>query len=213
MWEIVRAGGPLMWPIILCSIGAAAIILERLWTLQDKRVVPRDLTQKVRQLIEANQINDKVIAALQQNSALGQLLATALANRHRSREVIMERLEDSGRHIVHELERFLSTLGTIAGVSPLLGLLGTVTGIIKSFNAIQAGGMGDPRALSGGIAEALIATAAGLCVAIPALISYRFLRGRVERIVVEMEKDAVRIADAIEATHPHVRRSTDVVRP
>ena len=213
MWEIVRAGGPLMWPIILCSIGAAAISLERLWTLQDKRVVPRDLTQKVRQLIEANQINDKVIAALQQNSALGQLLATALANRHRSREVIMERLEDSGRHIVHELERFLSTLGTIAGVSPLLGLLGTVTGIIKSFNAIQAGGMGDPRALSGGIAEALIATAAGLCVAIPALISYRFLRGRVERIVVEMEKDAVRIADAIEATHPHVRRSTDVVRP
>ena len=213
MWEIVRAGGPLMWPLILCSIGAAAIILERLWTLQDKRVVPRDLTQKVRQLIEANQINDKVIAALQQNSALGQLLATALANRHRSREVIMERLEDSGRHIVHELERFLSTLGTIAGVSPLLGLLGTVTGIIKSFNAIQAGGMGDPRALSGGIAEALIATAAGLCVAIPALISYRFLRGRVERIVVEMEKDAVRIADAIEATHPHVRRSTDVVRP
>jgi biopolymer transport protein ExbB len=213
MWEIVRAGGPLMWPIILCSIGAAAIILERLWTLQDKRVVPPDLTQKVRQLIEANQINDKVIEALRQNSALGQLLAAALANRHRSREVIMERLEDSGRHIVHELERFLSTLGTIAGVSPLLGLLGTVTGIIKSFNAIQAGGMGDPRALSGGIAEALIATAAGLCVAIPALISYRFLRGRVERIVVEMEKDAVRIADAIEATHPHVRRSTDVVRP
>src|SRR5580698_8712155 len=198
MWEIVRAGGPLMWPIILCSIGAAAIILERLWTLQDKRVVPPDLTQKVRQLIEANQINDKVIAALQQNSALGQLLATALANRHRSREVIMERLEDSGRHIVHELERFLSTLGTIAGVSPLLGLLGTVTGIIKSFNAIQAGGMGDPRALSGGIAEALIATAAGLCVAIPALFAYRYLRGRVERIVVEMEKDSVRLADAVE---------------
>jgi biopolymer transport protein ExbB len=213
MWEIVRAGGPLMWPIILCSIGAATIILERLWTLQDKRVVPPELTQKVRQLIEANQINDKVIAALEQNSALGKLLATALINRHRSREVIMERLEDSGRHIVHELERFLSTLGTIAGVSPLLGLLGTVTGIIKSFNAIQAGGMGDPRALSGGIAEALIATAAGLCVAIPALISYRFLRGRVERIVVEMEKDAVRIADAIEATQPHVRRATDVVRP
>jgi len=211
MWEIVRAGGPLMWPIILCSVGAAAIILERLWTLQDKRVVPPELTQKVRQLIEAKQINDKVIAALEQNSALGKLLATALTNRHRSREVIMERLEDSGRHIVHELERFLSTLGTIAGVSPLLGLLGTVTGIIKSFNAIQAGGMGDPRALSGGIAEALIATAAGLCVAIPALISYRFLRGKVERIVVEMEKDAVRIADAIEATHPHERRATDVV--
>ncbi len=211
MWEIVRAGGPLMWPIILCSIGAAAIILERFWTLQDKRVVPPELTQQVRQLIEANQINDKVIAALEQNSALGKLLATALANRHRSREFIMERLEDSGRHIVHELERFLSTLGTIAGVSPLLGLLGTVTGIIKSFNAIQAGGMGDPRALSGGIAEALIATAAGLCVAIPALIGYRFLRSKIERIAVEMEKNAMRIVDAIEATHPRQRRATDIV--
>lgn len=212
MWEIVRAGGPLMWPIILCSIGAAAIILERFWTLQDKRVVPPELTQKVRQLIEANQINDKVIAALEQNSALGKLLASALVNRHRSREFIVERLEDSGRHIVHDLERFLSTLGTIAGVSPLLGLLGTVTGIIKSFNAIQAGGMGDPRALSGGIAEALIATAAGLCVAIPALIAYRFLRSKVERISVEMEKDAMRTVDAIEATHPRQRRATDVVQ-
>src|SRR5450432_2334367 len=212
MWEIVRAGGPLMWPIILCSITAAAIILERLWTLQDKRVLPADLPRRVWQLIETNQVNDKVITALESNSPLGRLLATGLANRHRPREILMERLEDTGRHVVYELERFLNTLGTIAGVSPLLGLLGTVTGIIKSFNAIQAGGMGDPRALSGGIAEALIATAAGLCVAIPALISYRFLRGKVERIVVEMEKDAVRIADAIEASHPRERRATDPVR-
>src|SRR6185437_6084959 len=138
MWEIVRAGGPLMWPIIFCSIGAAAIVLERLWTLQDRRVLPPELTQKVWQLVEANQVTDKVIAALEQNSPLGKLLT--------------------------------------AGISPLLGLLGTVTGIIRSFNAIQAGGMGDPRALSGGIAEALIATVAGLCVAIPSLIAYRYLR-------------------------------------
>src|ERR1700722_4294015 len=210
MWEIVRAGGPLMWPIILCSITAAAIILERLWTLQDKRVLPQELPVRVWQLIENNQINDKVITALEQNSPLGRLLATGLANRHRPRDILMERLEDTGRHVVYELERFLNTLGTIAGVSPLLGLLGTVTGIIRAFNAIEAGGMVDPRALSGGIAEALIATAAGLCVAIPALIAYRFLRSKVERISVEMEKDAVRIADAIEATHPRERRSTDV---
>jgi len=161
MWEIVRAGGPLMWPIILCSITGAAIVLERLWTLQDKRVLPQELPERLWQLIEANQINDKVIEALEQNSPLGKLLATGLANRHRPREILMERLEDTGRHVVHELERFLNTLGTIAGVSPLLGLLGTVTGIIRSFNVIQAGGMGDPRALSGGIAEALICTVAG----------------------------------------------------
>src|ERR1700689_1536876 len=198
MWEIVQAGGALMWPIILCSIVAAAIVLERLWTLQDRRVLPPDLTRKGWKLVEANQINDKVIAALEQNSPLGKLLAAGLANRHRPREVLMERLEDAGRHVVHELERFLNTLGTIAGIAPLLGLLGTVTGIIHSFNAIQAGGMGDPRALSGGIAEALIATAAGRGVAIPSLFAYRYLRGRVERIVVEMEKDSVRLADAVE---------------
>jgi biopolymer transport protein ExbB len=199
MWEIVQAGGTLMWPIMLCSVVSAAIILERLWTLQDRRVLPPDLMQKVWKLVETHQINDKVIAALEQNSPLGRLLAAGLVNRHRSREVLMERLEDTGRHTVHELERFLNTLGTIAGVSPLLGLLGTVTGIIKAFNAINAGGAGDPRMLSGGIAEALVATAAGLCVAIPSLIAYRYLRGRVERIVIEMEKNALRLVDSFEA--------------
>ena len=198
MWEIVRAGGPLMWPLILCSIGAAAIILERLWTLQDKRVLPPELAKKVWKLVEADQINDKVIAALEQNSPLGRVLAAGLANRHRPRAIVMERLEDTGRHVVYELERFLNTLGTIAVISPLLGLLGTVTGIIHSFNAIEAGGVGDPRALSGGIAQALVATAAGMCVAIPALFSYRYLRGRVDRIVIEMEKEAIRLADAVE---------------
>lgn len=198
MWEIVQAGGPLMWPIILCSIVAAAIVFERLWTLQDRRVLPADLTQKVWKLVEANQVTDKVVAALEQNSPLGRLLAAGLVNRHRPREVLMERLEDTGRHVVHDLERFLNTLGTIAGVSPLLGLLGTVMGIIRAFDAINAGGGGDPRMLSGGIAEALVATAAGLCVAIPSLIAYRYLRGRVDGLVVEMEKNALRLADAVE---------------
>ena len=187
-----------MWPIILCSVAALAIVGERLWTLHPQRVMPRGLLQKVWQLVENNQINDKVIAALQQNSPLGRVLAAGLANRHRSREVLMERLEDTGRHVVHELERFLNTLGTIASITPLLGLLGTVTGIIKAFNAITQGGMGDPRMLSGGISEALITTAAGLLVAIPALIAYRYLRGRVDRIVIEMEKDAIQLADAVE---------------
>jgi biopolymer transport protein ExbB len=197
MWEIVRAGGPFMWPIIVCSVIAAAIVLERLWSLQQRRVIPADLTRRIWALVEAGQVNDKVIAALQGNSPLGKLLAVGLANRNRPREVLMERLEDEGRHVAHDLDRFLNTLGSIAGVAPLLGLLGTVTGIIKAFNAIYTGGLGDPRALSGGISEALITTAAGLCVAIPSYIAYRYLRGRVESIVVQMERDVLRFADAL----------------
>jgi len=199
MWELVRAGGPFMWPIILCSIIAAAIVFERLWTLQDRRVLPPDLTRRVWQLVESGQVNDKVIAALEQNSPMGRLLAVGLQHHHRAREILRERLEDAGRHIVLDLERFLNTLGTIAGISPLLGLLGTVMGIIKSFNAISVGGMGDPRLLSAGISEALVCTAAGLCVAIPSLICYRYLRGRVDRILVQMEKDATRFSDALES--------------
>ena len=198
----------MMGPIILASIVAVAIILERLWTLQDRRVLPADLTRRVWDLVEADMVTDKVIAALQQNSPLGKVLAAGLANRQRSREALMERLEDTGRHVVHELERFLNALGTIAGVSPLLGLLGTVGGIIRAFNAITAGGVGDPRMLSGGIAQALITTAAGLCVAIPSLIAYRYLRGRVDRIVIEIEKDAIQLADALEAAQAAARADT-----
>lgn len=197
MWEIVRAGGPFMWPILLASVIAAAIILERLWTLQPRRVVPVDLTRRIWALVEAGQINDKVVAALETNSPLGKLLAVGLACRHRPRAVMMERLQDEGRHVAQDLDRFLNTLGTIAGVAPLMGLLGTVMGIIKAFNAIYEGGMGDPRLLSGGISEALITTAAGLSVAIPSYIAYRYLRGRVDRIVAQMERDVVRFADAL----------------
>lgn len=197
MWEIVLAGGPFMWPIILCSVIAAAIVLERLWTLQQRRIVPPDLTRRIWQLVESGQISDKVITALEANSPLGKLLAVGLVNRYRTRAVLMERLEDAGRHVTHELDRFLNTLGTIATVAPLLGLLGTVAGIIKAFNAIYAGGMGDPHALSGGIAQALLTTAAGLCVAIPSYVSFRYLRGRVDGIVVQMEKDVIQFADAL----------------
>jgi len=199
MWEIVRAGGPFMWPIIICSIALVGIVLERLWTLQRKRVLPHDLIKKVSELADRNQVNPKVIEALEKNSPLGRVLAAALANRHRGREIMMERVEDTGRHVVSELERFVNSVGTIASISPLLGLLGTVTGIIRSFNAVMLGGMGDPRMLAGGISEALVCTAAGLTVAIPAYISFRYLRGKVERIVVEMEKIAVNFADSLGA--------------
>ncbi len=197
MWELFQAGGPFMWAIALCSIIAVAIVAERLWTLQTRRVMPPDLTRRIWTLVENGQVNDKVISALETNSPLGKILATGLQNRHRGREVMMERIEDAGRHVAHELDRFLNTLGTIAGVAPLLGLLGTVTGIIKAFNVIYSGGLGDPRALSGGISEALLTTAFGLMVAIPAFVAYRYLRGKVDGIVVQIEKDVVRFADAL----------------
>jgi biopolymer transport protein ExbB len=198
MWELFRAGGPFMWPLLFCSIVAVAIVAERAWTLRDSRVIPADLLDKVWQIVESRQINDRVLAVLELNSPMGRLLAVGLRHHNRPRYVLRERMEDAGRHVVHELERFLNMLGTIAGIAPLLGLLGTVTGIIKSFNAISVGGMGDPRLLSTGISEALVCTAAGLCVAIPALIGYRLLRGRVDRLVVQMEKDATRFADALD---------------
>ena len=202
MWEIVKAGGIFMVPIVLCSIALVGIVFERLWTLQRKRVLPQELIKKVSQLAEANQVNTKVIDALEKNSPLGRVLAAALANRHRGRDIMMERVEDVGRHVVHELERFVNSVGTIASISPLLGLLGTVTGIIAAFKGVMLGGMGDPRVLAGGISEALICTAGGLTVAIPAYIAHRYLRGKVERIVVEMEKIAINFADSLGASTP-----------
>ena len=198
MFEIVKAGGIMMGPIILASIIAAAIFLERLWTLQSKRVLPAELTEKVWRWVEQRQIQDKHIAALQQNSPLGKILAAGLVNRNRDRAIIRESIEDTGRHVVHELDRFIGTLGTIASLSPLMGLLGTVFGMIRTFNAITTSGIGDPASLAGGIAEALITTAAGLTVAIPALLAYKYLRGRVQALVVQMEKEAIKLVEAIE---------------
>lgn len=210
MFEIVKAGGILMVPLILCSVIAAAIILERLWTLQQRRVLPAEITDKVWRWVEQGQIQEKHVTALQRNSPLGKILAAGLAHRGRDRSIVKESIEDTGRHVVHELERFLNTLGTIAAITPLLGLLGTVFGMIRTFNAITDDGIGNPTALAGGIAEALITTAAGLSVAIPALIAYRYLRGKVERLVVEMEKEATKLVQAMDsADHQdvHLRAS------
>jgi biopolymer transport protein ExbB len=188
----------MMWPILLCSVVAIGIIAERLWTLKEDKVLPAGLTPKILALIEGQQLNDNVVRALQQNSPLGRVFAAGIAHTGRPHAMVVERMQDTGRHVVLELDRFLNTLGTIAGVAPLLGLLGTVSGIIRSFNAITAVGLGDPRALSGGIAEALVCTAAGLSVAIPALIAFRYLRGRVDRLSVAIEKDAMLVADALD---------------
>ncbi len=197
MLEIVQAGGWLMLPIILCSVVAAAIILERLWTLQHKRVLPNELTDQVSHWLGYRTISPDHLQKLHESSPLGQLLAAGLASRHAEREVIKQSIEDSGRHVVHELERYLNPLGTIAAITPLLGLLGTVIGMIKVFAAITANGVGNPGVLAGGISEALITTAAGLSVAIPALIGYRYLRGRIDELVVNMEKEAMKFLEGV----------------
>ncbi len=202
MLEIVEAGGFLMLPIIACSVIAVAIVLERLWTLQRRRVVPKDVTTTVWEWVKHNQLDAKHIQTLYQSSPLGQVLAAGLAHRYSPREVLKETIEDAGRHVVHELERYLNALGTIAGISPLLGLLGTVSGMIRAFTAITAQGVGNPTVLAGGIAEALITTAAGLIVAIPSLIAYRYLRGRVDGLVVAIEKESIRFIDLLQQPRP-----------
>lgn len=202
MLEIVVAGGWLMVPIIACSVVAAAIILERLWTLQTKRVIPKQLVGQVRDWVARNELDPKHLQALHQSSPLGQILAAGLAHRNAPRDVVKESIEDSGRHVVHELERYLNPLGTIAQISPLLGLLGTVVGMIKVFAAIMTNGVGNPGVLAGGISEALITTAAGLSVAIPALMGYRYLRGRIDGLVVQMEKEALKFLENL-LQHQH----------
>ncbi len=145
-----------------------------------------------------HELDRRHIEQLRDGSSLGRVLAAGLVNRHRSRHLIKEAIEDTGRHVVHELERFLNTLGTIAGISPLLGLLGTVIGMIKVFSSIMVHGVGDANQLAGGISEALITTAAGLTVAIPSFFFYRYYKGKVEAYVVSMEEQAVNLIEAIE---------------
>ncbi|MBM4196196.1 MAG: MotA/TolQ/ExbB proton channel family protein [Gammaproteobacteria bacterium] len=198
MLEIIKAGGWLMVPIIGCSVMALAIVLERLWTLRKRRVLPEDLTRQVWEWVSRNELNHRHIGELQSGSPLGQLLAAGLVNRHRDREIMKEAIEDTGRHVVHELERYLPLLSTIAAVSPLLGLLGTVTGMVQVFAAISAGGaVGDASALAGGISQALITTVGGLWVAIPCLVAYRYLRDRVDGLVVAMEKETITLLEAL----------------
>ncbi len=197
MWELIQAGGWLMLPILLCSVLALAIALERLWRLRPAKVAPPNLVAQIVHLHKRQRIDAEAIAALKESSPLGRILAAGVANLRHSREVMKEAIEETGRHVVHELERYLNTLGTIAAISPLLGLLGTVVGMIKVFDVITSQGVGNAEVLAGGISEALITTAAGLAVAIPSLIFYRYLRGRVDALVVTMEQEAIRLVEIL----------------
>ena len=209
MLEIILAGGWLMAPILLCSTLAVAIIIERFWSLRRRSVVPEGLGATVQEWAARHELDLDRINQLRSESALGRVLAAALINRHRSREIIKEAVEDTGRHVVHELERFLNTLGTIAGIAPLLGLLGTVIGMIRVFSAIMLHGVGNANELAGGISEALITTAAGLTVAIPSYFFYRYFQGMVAEYVVSMEEQAIGLIEAIERGHAGAGRGAD----
>lgn len=195
MLELVQAGGWLMLPILLCSIIAVAIITERLWTLRQKKVIPEKLLAGIWRLMNKNALTDEHIVEIENGSMLGKVLAAGLINRHLPRSLIRESIEETGRHVVHEMERFMNTLGTISTITPLLGLLGTVIGMIRVFTTITTIGVGDPAQLAGGISEALITTAAGLSIAIPSLIFHRHLKRKIDELVVGMEQEAMKLVE------------------
>jgi len=197
VWEIVKEGGILMYPIIACSIIALAIIGERLWQLQKNRVIPQHLVAQVWHWERKNQLDNERIKAMRKSSPLGRVLGSGLSKRHMPLDVMKSSIEETGRHVVHDLERYLNSLGTIAAITPMLGLTGTVFGMMKVFNEIEARGGGNVSSLSGGISEALITTAAGLLVAIVTIMFYRFFRGRVDELVVYMEQEAIKLVEVM----------------
>jgi biopolymer transport protein ExbB len=196
--EIVQSGGWLMVPILLCSIVAAAICVERLWTLQRSRIVPKNLLSQIWSAVKTEDLDAQKLRELRANSPLGQVLAAGVANAKRGREVMKEAMEEAASQVSHDLERYLTSLGIIASVSPLLGLLGTVVGMIKVFTALMLEGAGNANVLAGGISQALITTAAGLSVAIPALIFHRFFLRRIDELIVTMEQEAGKLVEILQ---------------
>jgi len=204
VFELIQSGGLLMIPILFCSVLAMGIIGERFLNLQKKKILPPELVDQVWELAKARKLDAKTIKHLKESSPLGMILASGLMSRSLGRDVMKEAVVDSGRHVAHKLERFLNTLGTIATITPLLGLLGTVLGMIKVFAAIVSHGVGDPTVLAGGISEALITTAAGLAVAIPCVIFHRYFDGLVDVYVLNMEEESLKLIEVIHGTHEGV---------
>ena len=188
-----------MWPILVCSVLALAIIVERCWSLRRSVVAPKDLMSHIQGMTLGDRLTNEQIDAVRETSALGQILAAGLSRQTQQAFLIKDAIEEAGGHVVHELERYLNALGTIAATTPLLGLLGTVIGMIKVFSAITAVGDGDPQVLAGGISEALITTAAGLSVGIPSLMFHRYFLGKVNELTVAMEQDALRFMEVLQS--------------
>ena len=200
MFEIVQAGGILMLPIILCSVLAIAIIIERFWTLNPSRISPKKMLPDVWSKIKQNQLDAAELRDLRTSSALGQILAAGLVSAKSGRTIMVESIEQAAGHVIHDMSRYLNLLGTIAQITPLLGLLGTVLGMIRVFTEIMAQGTGNANVLAGGISEALITTAAGLTVAIPTLLFYRFFQRQIDTLVVDLERESIKLVDALHSS-------------
>ena len=195
MLEIVQSGGWLMVPILLCSVVAAAISVERLWSLQRGRILPKNLLAQTWNGLKQEDYDQQKIRDLRAGSPLGHVLATGISNAKRGREIMKEAMEEATTQVNHDLERYLTALGIIASIAPLLGLLGTVVGMIDVFNSLMLEGAGNANVLAGGISTALITTAAGLSVAIPALMFHRFFLRRVDELVVDVEQESSKLVD------------------
>ncbi len=196
MFAIIEAAGWPIFPLILASVIAVAIIIERAYSLRTQEVAPATLLPETIKVYQERGVPAELLKQLTESSPLGRIFATALKNAGNSREVMKESIEESGRAVTHELDRFLTSLGTIASMAPLLGLLGTVIGMIEIFGA-QTGGGTNPGQLAHGISIALYNTAFGLIVAIPAMIAYRFFRSKVESLVVDMEQQAIKLVEIV----------------
>ncbi len=203
MLELVTAGGWLMVPILLSSVIVLAICAERLYTLNERKISPPHLLASLWKQLKVDGLDAEGLRTLKQSSPLGRILAAGLGNASHGRDVMKESIQEAAGHVVHDLERYLNTLGTIAAVTPLLGLLGTVMGMIKVFAEIMAQGTGNASVLAGGISEALITTAAGLSVAIPALVMHRYFVGRIDGIVIGLEQETIKLVDAMHSENIH----------
>jgi biopolymer transport protein ExbB len=193
MIEWIIKGGPVMAPLLLCSVISLSIIVERGLSLRRHRILRYDILQRIEELLRDRKIPEASTLCKRYPSSMTRILLAAILNHDKSRQEIKEIIEDAGRQEVPVLERYLTVLGTIASISVLLGLLGTVTGMIRTFNAIAALGYGHPEALASGISEALVATATGLAIAIPTLVMYNFFTSKVDSLVIEMEKNSLRM--------------------
>jgi biopolymer transport protein ExbB len=204
--EILKLGGWMMAPLVICSIISLAIALERLWSLRTLRVMPPEVIPEIHRLHREGRLDERSLRIIRTASPLGAVLAAALSSQSQGRVAMRDAAEHAGRQAVHELERYLNTLGTIASISPYLGLLGSVLGMMTVFSSFSSAGaqgaIQNPALLAGGISEILISTAAGLAVAIPSLIFYRYLRGRIAEITVRMEEESVLLIDSIQPESP-----------